>query len=192
MRGWVDIFYKNDFLGSKTTLSFSHDIENENITGELTTSTNYLNINPLGLTFSVVGNDNDKIRMGISGNGFLKQTESDSKLSDSYIFIDKHFRKSLYKGIDINCYIFPYICYDDEDIKVMDDSYYIPKDIVLSLKYTRMLDEKFGKPSLVNTNPTAEPIYPWMFCVPLVLKNYIDIIFDVYTNKERNFKIRLT
>ena len=55
-----------------------------------------------------------------------------------------------------------------------------------------MLDKKYGFPSEVNTSPTAEPIYPWMYCVPLILRNYIDIIFNVETNKEKNFKIRLT
>lgn len=192
MRGWVDIFYKNDFIGSNNTLSFFHDIENENITGELISSPNYLNINPLGLSFTVIGNDKNEIRMAISSNSFLKPMELGAKLSDANIFIDQHLRNSLYKGLDINCYIFPYVIYKDDEVKVMNDSYYIPKDISLSLRYSKMIDKKYGFPSEVNTSPTAEPIYPWMYCVPLILRNYIDIIFNVETNNEKNFKIRLT
>ena len=136
MRGWVDIFYRNDYIGNPNTLSIYHDIENENITGELQSSNNYLNINPLGLTFNVIPNIKDEIRMGLSANGFLKPVEEGAKLSDSDIFIDQHLSNTLYKGIDLNCYIIPYITYDNSSFKIMDDAYYVPKDVVLKFSYS--------------------------------------------------------
>ena len=136
MRGWVDIFYRNDYIGNPNTLSIYYDIENENITGELQSSNNYLNINPLGLTFNVIPNVKDEIRMGLSANGFLKPVEEGAKLSDSDIFIDQHLRNTLYKGIDLNCYIIPYITYDNSSFKIMDDAYYVPKDVVLNFSYS--------------------------------------------------------
>jgi hypothetical protein len=135
MRGWVDIFYKNDYIGNDNTFTINHDIEYENITGELDSSSNYLNINPLGLSLRVVGNVKSDIRIAMSSNGFLKPMVDGAKLSDAEIFIDQHFRNSLYKGIDINGYIFPYIIYDDSDVKIMNDTYYVPKDVVLGLSY---------------------------------------------------------
>lgn len=194
MRGWVDIFYKTDYIANDNTLSIFYDIENENITGELDSSPNYLNINPLGLTFSVKENDAKDIRIGISSNGFFKPIENSAKLSDSSVFVDQHLRNSLYKGADLNCYIFPYVIYDNEDIKVMDDSYYVPKDVILTkpLKYSRITDEKFGRESYVDIDKGITRLYPWMFCIPLILNNYFDIIFNVSTNKEKNFIIRLT
>ena len=192
MRGWVDIFYKNDYIGNPNTLSIVHDIENENITGELQSSSNYLNINPLGLTFGIAKNDKDDIRIGVSSSGFLKPVEDGAKLSDSEIFVDQHLRNSLYKGIDLNCYIFPYVIYDDTDVKIMNDTYYVPKDVVLGLSHSLQTDEKYGKASEVNVNPAPEPIYPWMYSIPLILNNYIDIIFNVSTNRSKSFAIRLT
>lgn len=194
MRGWVDVFYKNDFTSSINTLSIFHDIENENITGELDSSPNYLNINPLGLSFSVKENDAKDIRIGISGNGFFKPMENGAKLSDSSVFVDQHLRNSLYKGADLNCYIFPYVIYDNEDVKVMDDSYYIPKDVILTkpLRYSRTTDAKYGRESYVDIDKGITRMYPWMYCVPLLLNNYIDITFNVSTNKEKSFIIRLT
>jgi hypothetical protein len=194
MRGWVDIFYKTDYIANDNTLSIFHDIENENITGELYSSPNYLNINPLGLTFSVEENLAKDIRIGISSNGFFKPMENGAKLSDSSVFVDQHLRNSLYKGADLNCYIFPYVIYDNKDVKVMDDSYYIPKDVILTkpLRYSRTTDAKYGEESYVDINKGITRLYPWMYCVPLLLNNYIDITFDVSTNKEKNFIIRLT
>lgn len=196
MRGWVDIFYRNDYIGNPNTLSIYHDIENENITGELQSSNNYLNINPLGLTFNVIPNIKDDIRMGLSANGFLKPVEEGAKLSDSDRFIDQHLRNALYKGIDLNCYIIPYVTYDNSSFKIMDDAYYVPKDVVLNLSYSYQTDEKYGKPSEVNQGGNNEsshrPIYPWMYCVPFILYNYIDITLNVTTNKDKNFSLRLT
>lgn len=194
MRGWVDIFYKTDYIANNNTLSIFHDIENENITGELYSSPNYLNINPLGLSFSVKENIAKDIRIGISSNGFFKPIENGAKLSDSSVFVDQHLRNSLYKGADLNCYIFPYVIYDNEDVKVMDDSYYIPKDVILTkpLKYSRTTDAKYGEESYVDIDKGITRLYPWMYCVPLLLNNYIDISFNVSTNKEKSFIIRLT
>lgn len=194
MRGWVDVFYKTDYINHDNTISIFFDVENENITGELYNSPNHLNINPLGLTFSVDKNNEEEIRIGMTGNGFLKPIENSAKLSDSLIFIDQHLRNSLYKGIDLDCYVFPYITYDNNDVKIMDDTYYIPKDVSIDLSYSLTTDEKFGKASEVNTNPAASPIYPWVYRIPMILNDYVDISFNVILNEdeERNYIIRLT
>jgi hypothetical protein len=87
-RGWFDIFYKNDFCDGETnTLSISYDIENQNITGELNSGTNYLNINPLGISVNVVKNDPKDVRIGYSLDGFIRPLEGDD-ISKGEYFID--------------------------------------------------------------------------------------------------------
>jgi len=109
-RGWFDIFYRNDFTGNDNVFSIFYEIEKKNITGELETAANYLNINPLGLSIKVSKNDISNIRVGVSLDGFLRPLDSEN-IKDARYFIDQHLYNSLFKGIDLDIYVFPYIPY---------------------------------------------------------------------------------
>ena len=149
-RAFVDIFYKNDFLSGSTPnkFSFFYDIERKNITKELLSSDNYLNINPLGLKISVVGNNINKVKVGMSLDGFLRElNEGDDWTQKSY-YIDPYLLNGLVKGINLDMYVFPYIPYDN-DVRIIEGTdivieegtdmdfilskpmYYVPKDFTI-------------------------------------------------------------
>jgi hypothetical protein len=74
-RGWLDIFYKNDFYindDKENVISIYYDIDDKNVTGELDSSGNYLNINPLGLNITIKPNEIKNVRIGYSLDGFLR------------------------------------------------------------------------------------------------------------------------
>jgi hypothetical protein len=96
------------------TFSFHYDIENTNITDELKSSDNYLNINPIGLSLRVVNNDFDKIKIGVSLDGFIRELSEENDLSEKDYYIDPYLIHSLMKGIELDFYIFPYILYDTD------------------------------------------------------------------------------
>lgn len=164
-RGYCDIFYKNDFIGNPNVLRFVYDLE-QNITGELVNSTSYLNIPPLGVTISVISNDIDNVKIGLSSDGFLREGQGTTwNNSRNNYYIDEHLYNSLYKGIDIDVYIFPFIEYQEQfyiqgaDDLVVDiheggymaeKMYYVPKDLQLSLKSTPILLKNMGNSSYVN------------------------------------------
>jgi hypothetical protein len=56
-------------------------------------------------------------------------------ISAAKYFIDSHLYNTLFRGIDIDTYLFPYIPYksDDETFISQSGSYYIPKDVSISL-----------------------------------------------------------
>lgn len=163
-RGFCDIFYRNDFIGHSNTVRFTYDLESVNITGQLDNSTNYINTNPLGFTFDVKHNELDNVKIGISTDGFLRDLEQLDSFNNYYI--DPHLYNTLYKGIDLDLYIFPFISYDDEfyiqgaDSLVIDvyeggfetynKMYYIPKDLSLHLKCTPIISKNKGNSSFVN------------------------------------------
>jgi hypothetical protein len=86
-RGWFDVFYKNDFLGEDNTFSVHYDLEKQNITGELESAPNYLNINPLGFSVDVVRNSYENVRIGYSLDGFIRPLDGDD-ISAGEFFID--------------------------------------------------------------------------------------------------------
>ena len=132
-RGWVDLFYKNDFEGDDNVFSLYYDIETENITGELDSAPNYLNINPLGFKLKVVKNDTNDIRIGYSLDGFLRQLDGED-ITSGQIFIDSHLYNTLFIGIDLDTYMFPYIPYGEkDDFKPKQGEYYIPKDANITI-----------------------------------------------------------
>lgn len=170
-RGWVDIFYKNDFIGKNNTLSFYYDIEKENITGELKSAPNYLNINPLGITFDVIENNIDDVRIGYSLDGFLRPLEGDDITSGEF-YIDQHLYNTLFIGMDLDTYIFPYISEGDNE-------YYVPKDISLDITpYVNTIHD--GKNySYINQEDYIEIIHEWFYRIPLIIRQYINLKFDV-------------
>jgi PKD repeat protein len=127
-RGWFDIFYKNDFVGENNTFSIFYDVEKQNITGELESAPNYLNMNPLGFSINVTHNDTSDIRIGYSLDGFLRPLADDDIAKGEY-FIDQHLYNTLFMGIDLDTYLFPYIPFGNNE-------YYIPKDVQILLSYS--------------------------------------------------------
>lgn len=168
-RAFFDIFYKNDFVSNEdNVISIFYDLETENITGELKSAPNYLNINPLGMNVRIVNNDLGKVKLGLSLDGFVRKVED----SDDFInptnentYIDPHLYNSLIKGIDIDTYMFPYIPYDSitkiegTEIQIggndgfvpFNDAYYIPKDIKIDIEVSRTLHSKSGNSSFINS-----------------------------------------
>lgn len=110
-RGFVDILYRSDFISSNDKLMFSFDIDNYNITDTSIPSKNFLNIQPLGLNLSVVGNENKTVRYSLTFNGFC----------NNYRDVDEDIEKSFIKNYCFSCYLTPYI-------KNELCGYYIPKD----------------------------------------------------------------
>ena len=211
-RGFCEVYYKNDFVTSNNIFSFFYDIENVNITGELQSADNYLNINPLGLNVGIKNNNISSIKLGMSLDGFIREVEdSDDIMNENGYYIDPHLKNSLIKGVDMDTYVFPYIPYQnwqgyivgDTELEVQGDGdvfvpmmggYYIPKDVVLYVKGQRKLHNKFGYGSIINTGiqlnedgsitefgegQYMQAMYAWLYRIPLILRDYIDIDFHV-------------
>ena len=190
-RGWFDVFYRNDFIGNPNVFSIFYEIETKNITGELESATNYLNINPLGLTVNVRNNYLDDVRIGMSLDGFLRPMDGET-ISDSNYFIDQHLYNSLCRGIDLDIYVFPYIVYDENTDIVVDDSmYYIPKDVCITLfpevktisgdkNYSFINHGGYIADGEIAQYPKDDyilGIHDWFYRVPLILRKYINIKF---------------
>lgn len=226
-RGFFDIFYKNDFVSDENhvnTISIFYDIETENITGELKSAPNYLNINPLGLNIHIDKNNIDDIKIGISLDCFMRQVQDKDDYSspskdiirdkngiyNQKIYIDPHLLNTLIKGIDLDSFIFPYVPYGNSDIIIEDtelitngdaegwtpynNAYYIPKDIILNIKDTRILHKGKGQASFINTGvqidengniidfgtgEVMQSVYPWLYRIPFIIRDYIDIILNI-------------
>lgn len=191
-RAFVDIFYKNDFVtpsDENNRFSFFFDIENYNVTKELLSSDNYLNINPLGLTAKIIKNDVNKVRVGVSLDGFLRQlTENDDWAAKNY-YVDPYLMNSLVKDINLDFYLFPYIEYDnriveiegtDVQIEEGEDSdfiastpmYYVPKDFSISVTPHSYDLNKSGTPSRYITERGVHSIENWLKRVSFSLYDY--------------------
>jgi hypothetical protein len=159
MRGFADIFYKTDFIDDVSTFSIFYDTEVGDITRQMYSAGNYTNVTPLGLTVGTALNEiySHNFKVALSGNYFLNDTITDIKISDtsSSIFIDPYLEGSLYNGLDITCYLMPLFYYTDEDdVKLADNSYYIPKDVLIKVTdaYNNLNGNgKYGESSLVIT-----------------------------------------
>ena len=191
MRGFTDIFYKTDFINDVNTFSIFYDTEVGDITRQMYSAGNYTNITPLGLTVGTVLNEikADNFKVALSGNYFLNDTITDIKISDtsSNIFIDPYLEGSLYNGLDITCYLMPVFYYTDEDdVKLADNSYYIPKDVqirVVGAENWLTGNGKYGESSLVvlpNDNQEYK-LKGWLYKIPIQLNNYIDVIINTET-----------
>ena len=185
LRGFVDIFYKSDFLGEANTFSIFYDYDAGDITREMYSGGNYMNVLPLGLTINTISNDitASNLKYVASGNYFANDKISDIKISDTStsVYIDPYFEGSLYNGLDVNCYVFPVFHYTDEDdIKQEDNSYYIPKDFLTSITEIENVTEgngKYGQPSVVKkqeNNKDWSNVLPWICKVSVSLNNFID------------------
>ena len=175
MRGFTDIFYKNDIVNDSSDLSIFYDIENENITGELFSSSNYLNINPLGLTVNTKPNKLDSVKLAASGTHFLKEIEGGAKLNDKEkIYIDPYLEGSLYKGLDILCHIFPFCTYDNSDFTFVG-GYYIPKDVIVGINNIKLdEDSEYGENSTATLEEQDDDT-KWLHKLLLKLNNYIKL-----------------
>ena len=199
-RGFVDIFYKNDFItdvNHLNTFSFHYDIEHTNITDELKTSDNYLNINPIGLSLRVVNNDFDKIKIGVSLDGFIRELSEENDLNEKNYYIDPYLIHSLMKGIELDFYVFPYILYhtdqeiidgtelvigdeDEADFISVNKMYYVPKDCEIQ-KITPIANiSRFnGIASIWDNDRNIEQIEPWLKRLSFILYDYIDYTISV-------------
>lgn len=169
-RGFCDIFYKNDFVsnpvgdnnvGTYNLLRFIYNIEN-NITNEFVSSPTYTNMMPLMMKTRVTSTPVQDVKIGVSADGFLRDFENTVK---SW-YIDPFFHNGLYKGIDVDAYVFPFIPYEESfyiegaDDLIIDINqsgydtynkmYYVPKDIIFNLQYSPILVPNKGNASYVN------------------------------------------
>ena len=179
LRGFVDIFYKNDVVDENSDFSIFYDIETENITGELKSSANYLNINPLGLTVKTKANSLDKVKLAASGNYFLKEVEGGAKLTDKdKVYIDPYFEGSLYKGLNLPCYVFPFCTYEKSSFKMVDGCYYVPKDVKLKITTVENIDKEFESGTnseVISATDGSNELDMWLKKIELELNNYIDL-----------------
>lgn len=213
-RGFCDVFYKNDFIGNTNVLNFCYDTDNINIDADFNNTPNYLNINPIGINVNVKPNNVQNVKIALTCDGFLHTIDDEKWDESNGCLVDSYLYNSLFKGLDLDIYMFPYICYDDEfyiegaDDLVIDlteagmennnKMYYVPKDLEIDLKYVPVIDKSKGNSSYVNHglpddlddyDSLAEHIsnyiigiHPWFYRIPVVLQDYIDIVFDVELN----------
>lgn len=110
-RAFIDVFYRSDFITPKAVVFFSFDIDNINLHNSIETSTNFLNIPPLGLHFSVLPNDFSDVKFSFTLNGFLT----------SYEEVDELVELSFVKDYTFDTLLVPYFLSEN-------NKYYIPKD----------------------------------------------------------------
>lgn len=210
-RAFVDIFYKNDYLTTthNNRFSFYYDIEHHNLTKELLSSDNYLNINPLGLEIQVKRNDIGKVRLGISLDGFLRQLneQDDWTLRDYYI--DPYLMNGLVKGINLDFYFFPYIEYknstsliegtdivieegEETDFVVNTPMYYVPKDMEI-LQITPSVNDIPGQgtASRYILERGVHELEKWLKRVSFALHDHFNCYFTVnVSGKSITFTLR--
>lgn len=160
-RAWVDVYYKCDYIGDDNTFSIFYDIEETNITGELDTSTNYLNIIPIGLNVNVIPNDISDVKIALSLDGFIRPQGNESIKSD--FFIDQHLLNSLFSNMELDTFVFPYITYEkNNEFIVSDNMYYIPKDIIINCSVNFDSNESCLYDDIKR-------VFPWFVRVPFSL-----------------------
>lgn len=165
-KGIVDIYYRNDFVSDKNTISFFFDVDNISLESDIQSAPNYLNMMPLGIEFAIIKNDIENIDFSLTLNGFIS----------SYEDVDKLVQLSLIKNYDFSALLIPYIRHDiinyyiheqTEEALLMEQSdlildeysvndyckndYYIPKDFIFSDAYLQLL---FGE----NNDSSIESI----------------------------------
>ena len=138
-RAFVDIFYRSDFLAKKDVVFFSFDIDNINVSNSIEASTNFLNIAPLGLHFSVVANNFANVNFSVTLNGFLT----------SYEPIDKLVQLSFAKNYVLNTLLIPYFRSEWGD-------YYIPKDFNFN-QYAVTVQTNAGNDSIIGLGDETIP-----------------------------------
>lgn len=162
-RGFCDVFYKNDFVGHDNVFRFIYN-PSTNFTNDIISSVSYTNLIPIGMSTKVIGNDLDNVRIGYTTDGFLR--DLDEVVLDKTYHFDPHLYNSLYKGIDLDVYLFPFITYDEQfyiegaddlvidiyqgGIQTTQKMYYVPKDLTLSLKCIPNKEKGKGNSSYVN------------------------------------------
>lgn len=170
-RGFVDVYYKNDYLSKKNNddylkdnvFAFFYDLEEKNIINDIKNSVNYLNNIPLGMSIAVKPNNIYDVKISLSLNGFLRNV---NPLLNYHV--DEFFINSLVKDYSINGYFMPYILYEGKeeileeldltlstgeivDFKVSESSYYVPKDIILdNIEYVYNIDNSKGYQSSLS------------------------------------------
>jgi hypothetical protein len=95
-------------VGTYNLLRFIYNIEN-NITNEFVSSPTYTNMMPLMMKTRVASTPVQDVKIGVSADGFLRDFENTVK---SW-YIDPFFHNGLYKGIDVDAYVFPFIPYEE-------------------------------------------------------------------------------
>lgn len=99
-RGWVDIYYRSDFLSDAHTFSFFYDLDEINLHNSIESSSNFLNIPPLGLSVGIHKNDPDDIIFMVTLNGFP---------SYPFDYIDKLVKLSLIKNYNFPSILIPIV-----------------------------------------------------------------------------------
>lgn len=185
-RGFVDVFYKNDFVSQKeNVISYTFNRDRDQI-----------NFIPLGQSLTVQNNDLKKVKLGFSLDGFLRQYNG--KIGQDFYYFDPYMLNGLIKGTDLDIYVFPFIMYEDGQVLIDDtdisietnkndfipqgNSYYVPKDVSFTLKdmfrrpYRELKKQYNGYPTVMLNEGDENARYqdkvlPW-------LRRYRFAIFD--------------
>lgn len=190
-RGVVEVYYRSDFLNEKNVLSFYYDVDNMKLTNSIDTSSNWMNMMPLGMHFGVVKNNKDFIDFSLTLNGFVT----------SYERVDKLVQLSLLKNYDFTAILIPYIKYDTincyiheltEDPLLMEHQnlifseynvedyfigdYYIPKDFLFSEIFLQMYYGEWND-CIIESEPYDGVDYLRAF--KIILKEVLDAQFTV-------------
>lgn len=190
-RAFTDIFYKSDYITVETKISLFFNIEEQKFDRKLLTSTNYTNIPPLGLHFSVIGNIPNEVRNCLTLNGFIHKAEELPWDEFDKYHIEDYCRHSLYRNRKLPCILIPYIPLTGDEFVIKGNEYYIPKDITMSCDYMPVphpTAEGDESNILIVHSDINKMQYLKYFI--LDLKDYVDISIKVYgTGNETNLYI---
>lgn len=190
-RAFTDIFYKSDYITVETRISLFFNIEEQKFDRKLLSSTNYTNIPPLGLHFSVIGNIPNEVRNCLTLNGFIHKAEELPWDEFDKYHIEDYCRHSLYRNRKLPCILIPYIPLTGDEFVIKGNEYYIPKDITMSCDYKPVphpTAEGDESNILIVHSDINKMQYLKYFI--LDLKDYVDISIKVYgTGNETNLYI---
>lgn len=111
----VNIWYKNDFIGSENNLIFKIDKKTLKIKNESSLNESYLNIPPLGLTVNMeFPNEEENILFpALTLNGIY--SKNNTKRISNKIICEDHFIHSFYKNYETRGYFAYFIENDNSD-----------------------------------------------------------------------------
>lgn len=200
--GYVDIYYRSDFVSEENVLSFFYDMDSMKLSDALESGPNFLNMMPLGMKFAIVKNDINDVEYSITLNGFIT----------SYEGVDKLTQLSLLKDYDFTGILVPYIQKSiinyyireiEEDPLLMEaetfilseyavgdyfqGEYYIPKDFIFSDVFLELLYGE-NNDSKVDSEPYEDADY--LRALKFTLKNILEGEFTIGNKKiELNYDL---
>lgn len=190
-RGFVDIFYRSDFISDNHTISIYYDLDEINLHNSIKSSTNFLNIPPLGFRIGIIKNEMEDIDFIVTLNGFTSTPFND---------VDKLVELSLIKNYDFPSIIVPVVrnrdrhfihevteeailqennllTYDEYNTRSwMTQRYYIPKEFDFN---TVIMDLLYGENNDSELTIDEYEDIPYLKALLFKLKNTLNATLKV-------------